>query len=169
MSSKLRRSSGVGPHSIGSISFSMQHLLNLQDQKRLCHEGISREEMSHWQLWDYTLTLLSDAEFNPISSTSVCQVHFQPVTSRNWLFALISDAWVSVRVFVHGLKCGGIHQMSASLLGEQIRHMTSSIRISLMQFSLIQGLSSSKLDIMFTIDHGWLCEQIHHYVRPRHN
>lgn len=59
--------------------------------------------------------------------------------------------------------------MSASLLGEQIRHMTSSIRISLMQFSLIQGLSSSKLDIMFTIDHGWLCEQIHHYVRPRHN
>lgn len=169
MSSKVRRSSGVGPHSIGSISFSMQHLLNLRDQTRLCHKGISGEEMSHWQLWDYTPTLLSDAEFNPISSTSVCQVHFQAVTSRNWLFALISGAWVSVRVFVRGLKCGGIHQMSASLLGEQIRHMTSCILISLMQFSLIQGLSSSKLDIMFNIDHGWLCEQIYNYVGPTHD
>ena len=59
--------------------------------------------------------------------------------------------------------------MSASLLGEQIGHMKSCILICLVQFSLIQGLSSSKLDIMFTIDHKWLCEQIYNDVGPTHD
>lgn len=145
---KWEGAAGGRPSSIGSNSFSKQHSLNLWDQKRLCHKGISGEEacllkMSHWQLptslylnvkiqihihmhllhlWHPRLTQLQRFPMPSLCSSSFSVCHI--------LKLIVSiDFWMSerVRVFVKGLKCESMSLMSASILSEQLRYIKSYI------------------------------------------